>query len=172
MPAYTAAIAWAARATLLPADAHRLPLAAASLGTIVAAGLLPHLPELGTGLRELARVTAPGGLMILFHPTGRAALAARHRRVVRDDEVLSEAPLRAAAERTGWRLRTYDDAPHRFFAVAVRGWDGTARGDAAPGMGPPGDRPMWTPARPGEPPGHAKSPGPSARGFIGGRYWD
>ncbi|MFC0506932.1 hypothetical protein [Micromonospora costi] len=57
---------------------------------------------------------------MLFHPSGRAALAARHGRALRPDEPLAETPLRASADRTGWTVTTYDDPPHRFFATAVR----------------------------------------------------
>ena len=60
------------------ADARALPFADASADAIFAAGLVNHLPDTEAGLRELARVTRPGGLLVLFHPSGRAALAARH----------------------------------------------------------------------------------------------
>ena len=112
--------ATAGDALLVLADARHLPLATASVDAVFAAGLLTHLPDSDAGLRELARVTRPGGLLVLFHPSGRAALAARHGRTLRPDEPLAETPLRLAAERTGWTLTTYDDAPHRFLAVAVR----------------------------------------------------
>jgi ubiquinone/menaquinone biosynthesis C-methylase UbiE len=44
-------------AALLIADVTRLPLATATIDAIFAAGLLPHLPNSGAGLTELARVT-------------------------------------------------------------------------------------------------------------------
>ncbi|TQS45795.1 class I SAM-dependent methyltransferase [Cryptosporangium phraense] len=108
------------RASLLLADACRLPLANASADGVFAAGLLMHLPDADAGLRELARVTRAGGRLVLFHPSGRAALAARHGRVLRADEPLSEGPLTASAAATGWRLDRYDDAESRFLAVATR----------------------------------------------------
>jgi SAM-dependent methyltransferase len=112
--------ATAGDALLVLADARHLPLATASVDAVFAAGLVAHLPDPDAGLRELARVTRPGGRLVLFHPSGRAALAARHGRTLRPDEPLAETPLRLAAERTGWTLTTYDDAPHRFLAIAVR----------------------------------------------------
>ncbi|MEV4510981.1 class I SAM-dependent methyltransferase [Dactylosporangium sp. NPDC049525] len=111
----------AAAAGLILADARRLPFAAAGLDAIFAAGLIMHLPDTDAGLRELARVTRPGGRLVLFHPSGRATLAARHGRALRSDEPLAEGPLRGSAGRTGWRLLRYDDPPHRFLAIAERG---------------------------------------------------
>lgn len=66
---------------------------------------------------------------MLFHPSGRAALAARHGRTLRPDEPLAERPLRGALRRTGWRPDTYDDPQHRFFALATSraGWRRAAR---------------------------------------------
>jgi protein-L-isoaspartate O-methyltransferase len=110
----------AARGALVLADARQLPFATASADAIFAAGLVNHLPDTETGLRELARVTRPGGLLVLFQPTGRAALAARHGRTPTPGEPLAAGPLRRSTQATGWQLTTYDDSVGRFFAVAVR----------------------------------------------------
>jgi SAM-dependent methyltransferase len=107
-------------AGLVLADAGRLPLSEASVDAVFAAGLLNHLTDADAGLRELARVTRRGGRLVLFHPCGRAALAARHGRTLRPDEPLAELPLRRSTARTGWHLISYDDAPDRFLAIAVR----------------------------------------------------
>jgi len=109
-----------ARAAVILADARSLPFADASADAIFAAGLVNHLPDPVAGLRELARVTRPGGLLVLFHPSGRAALAARHGRVLSADEPLAEGTLRRSTSAAGWRLTAYDDARQRFFAVAER----------------------------------------------------
>jgi SAM-dependent methyltransferase len=109
-----------AAANLILGDARSLPLADASVDAVFAAGLLTHLPDAEAGLRELARITRPGGRLVLFHPSGRAALAARHGRPLRPDEPLAETPLRHTTSRTGWHLTSYDDPPHRFFATATR----------------------------------------------------
>jgi SAM-dependent methyltransferase len=110
----------AQHAHLVVADARQLPLPDASVDAVFAAGLIMHLPDTDAGLHQLARVTRPGGRLVLFHPSGRAALAARHGRTLRDDEPLSEAPLRRSTDHTGWRLTSYDDPPHRFLAIATR----------------------------------------------------
>jgi SAM-dependent methyltransferase len=109
-----------AGASLVLADARALPFADGSLDAIFAAGLVNHLPDTDVGLRELARVTAPGGLLVLFHPSGRAALAARHGHAISPDEPLAEGPLRRSTAATGWAVTAYDDAADRFFAVAER----------------------------------------------------
>jgi ubiquinone/menaquinone biosynthesis C-methylase UbiE len=105
---------------LILADARRQPFASASVDATFAAGLVNHLPDKASGLAELARITRPGGLLILFHPVGRAALAARHDRTISPDEILSPGPLRRETAATGWDLTTYDDAADRFLAIAVR----------------------------------------------------
>lgn len=110
----------AARAALILADARRLPFADALADAVFAAGLINHLPDPQAGLAELARVTRPDGLLILFHPSGRAALAARHGRTLTQDEPLSAGPLARSTLDTGWRLTVYDDAADHFFALAVR----------------------------------------------------
>ncbi|BCY15464.1 hypothetical protein L3i22_105520 [Actinoplanes sp. L3-i22] len=107
-------------ADLLLADARRLPVARARVDAVFAAGLVNHLPDPVSGLAELARITRPGGKLVLFHPSGRAALAARHGRELRPDEPLAEDVLRESSARAGWALTGYDDSPHRFHAVAVR----------------------------------------------------
>jgi SAM-dependent methyltransferase len=109
-----------AGASMVVADARALPFADGAADAIFAAGLVNHLPDTEAGLRELARVTSPGGLLVLFHPSGRAALAARHGHALSPDEPLSEAPLRKSTAAAGWHLTAYDDAPTRFFAVAER----------------------------------------------------
>lgn len=110
----------AAHAALILADARRLPLADASADAVFAAGLVSHLPDIEAGLGELARVTRSGGVLVLFHPSGRAALAARHGRALTKDEPLAAGPLRRSTLTTGWDLATCDDAADHFFALAVR----------------------------------------------------
>lgn len=107
-------------ATLLLADARRLPVATAEVDAVFAAGLVNHLPDPASGLAELARITRPGGRLVLFHPSGRAALAARHGRELRPDEPLAEDVLSDSAAAAGWTLTDYDDGPDRFHAVALR----------------------------------------------------
>jgi SAM-dependent methyltransferase len=105
---------------LLLADAARLPLLDAVVDAVLAAGLVGHLPDPQGALRELARVTRPGGRLALFHPLGRAALAARQGRALSPDDLRAEPRLRPALAASGWALRSYTDTDARFLAIAER----------------------------------------------------
>lgn len=105
---------------LLLADVARLPLRSGALDAVFAAGLISHLSRPGPDLAELARVVRPGGRLALFHPIGRAALAARHGRRITDDDLRAEPNLRPLLKRSGWRLDQYTDEDDRFLALAVR----------------------------------------------------
>jgi len=71
------------------ADAAALPLAAASVGGVVAAFSLNHLPDPAAGFREAARVCRPGS------PVLAAAYAA-------DDDHPAKDAVRQAAAESGW----------------------------------------------------------------------
>lgn len=107
-------------AWLLLADVTRLPLADAALDAVFAAGLLSHLPHSAGGLAELARVVRPGGRLALFHPIGRAALAARKGRPLTPDDLRAEPNLRPLLTAAGWELIRYEDEDARYLALAVR----------------------------------------------------
>lgn len=105
---------------LLLADVTALPLRSRSLDAVFGAGLISHLPHPAENLRELARVVRPGGTLALFHPIGRAALAARHGRQMTPDDLRAEPNLRPLLAGSGWRLTSYVDQDDRFLALAVR----------------------------------------------------
>lgn len=105
---------------LLLADVARLPLRDASFDAVFAAGLVSHLPDPAGNLRELARVVRSGGLLALFHPIGRAALAARQGRALTPGDLRAEANLGPLLVRSGWRMTAYVDEDARFLALAVR----------------------------------------------------
>lgn len=107
-------------ASLMLADVSALPLRDGVLDAVFAAGLVSHLPDPAAGLAELARVVRPGGRLALFHPIGRAALAARKGHPLTPDDLRAERNLRPMLARSGWELRTYVDEDERFLALAVR----------------------------------------------------
>ncbi|WP_030153868.1 methyltransferase domain-containing protein [Streptomyces sp. NRRL S-244] len=104
---------------LIAADCTRLPLAGASVHGIFSAGVLDHLRDPYAALREWARVTAADGVLLLFHPSGRAERAARHGRALDPGDLLAEHNLRPALETSGWHLDEYEDAAGHFLARAV-----------------------------------------------------
>ncbi|MEU7056002.1 class I SAM-dependent methyltransferase [Streptomyces sp. NPDC046197] len=106
---------------LLLADVAALPLKSESLDAVFAAGLIAHLPHPTENLREVARVVRPGGTLALFHPIGRAALAARQGRRITADDLRAEGNLRSLLAGSGWRMTSYVDEDARFLALAVRG---------------------------------------------------
>jgi SAM-dependent methyltransferase len=102
-------------------DVGRLPVRDGCVAGILAAGLLPHLPDPAGTLRELARVAQPGARLAVFHPIGRIALAARHKErgaQARDMNIDPHriGPLLADG---GWELELLDDAPDHYLALAV-----------------------------------------------------
>lgn len=105
---------------LLLADVSALPLRSSSLDAVFAAGLIAHLPRPADNLRELARAVRPDGTLALFHPIGRAALAARQGRRITPEDLRAEANLGPLLARAGWRMTSYTDTDTRFLALAVR----------------------------------------------------
>ncbi|MFC9294629.1 class I SAM-dependent methyltransferase [Streptomyces sp. NPDC057011] len=109
-----------AQGTLLLADVARLPLRDGALDAVFAAGLIAHLPDPEANLRELARVVRPDGRLALFHPIGRAALAARHGRELTADDMRAEHNLGPLLAGSGWEMTSYADEDARFLVLAVR----------------------------------------------------
>ncbi|MCX5264228.1 class I SAM-dependent methyltransferase [Streptomyces sp. NBC_00199] len=105
---------------LVLADVTALPLRSGALDAVFGAGLVAHLPRPAENLSELARVVRPGGTLALFHPIGRAALAARQGRRITPEDLRAEPNLRPLLAGSGWRMTSYVDEDARFLAVAVR----------------------------------------------------
>ncbi|MFJ8018979.1 class I SAM-dependent methyltransferase [Streptomyces sp. NPDC096311] len=105
---------------LLLADVTALPLRTESLDAAFGAGLIAHLPNPAENLRELWRVVRPGGTLALFHPIGRARLAARQGRRITPDDLRAEANLRPLLAASGWDMTSYVDEDARFLALATR----------------------------------------------------
>jgi len=110
----------ASLAALVLTDTAQLPLPDATVQAVFAAGLLPHVPDPVAALEELARVIRPGGCLAIFHPIGRAALAARHGRELSPDDILDPANLEPALEASGWSAESIEDSDARYLVLARR----------------------------------------------------
>ncbi len=85
---------------------------------ILAAGLLPHLPDPSMTLIELARVAVPGARLAVFHPISRTALCGRHG----DDpeiSVIAPAVLTDLLNDLPWDLESIDDGD-QYLAILRR----------------------------------------------------
>ena len=58
----------ASRATLLRGDAACLPFGDSAFDRVLSSEVLEHLPDPGTAVAEIARVTRPGGIVVLSVP--------------------------------------------------------------------------------------------------------
>jgi SAM-dependent methyltransferase len=103
-------------------DVAHLPVRDGCVAGILAAGLLPHLPDPVGALKELARVAKPGARLGVFHPIGRLALAARHKERGADAHDMNIDPDRIGPllAEGGWELELLDDADDHYLALAVR----------------------------------------------------
>ncbi|MFI6345617.1 class I SAM-dependent methyltransferase [Streptomyces sp. NPDC050560] len=105
---------------LLLADVARLPVRSAVLDAVFAAGLISHMAAPEENLRELARTVRPGGRLALFHPIGRAALAARQGRQITPDDARAEQNIGPLLAGSGWRMTSYTDEDARYLVLATR----------------------------------------------------
>ena len=96
-----------APARLVQADAFALPLADGALDALVSVRLLFHFPDPAPLLRELRRVTRPGGTLVCDTCTWspRARLPLDRRRWGERVATIGRANFRAAARAAGWRVR-------------------------------------------------------------------
>lgn len=108
------------RGPVVVGDAARVPVPSSSCAGVFAAGLLHHLGDPVAGLREWARIARTGGRLALFHPLGRAALAARRGHELSPDDIRGPAHLPGVLDAAGWDLVDLDDGDERYLAVARR----------------------------------------------------
>lgn len=115
--------------TWLNADGTRLPLPDASVDAVTIAFGLRNLPDVAAGLRELARVTKPGGRLAVLefsHPTWRPFAEVYERYLIGAlpaiAKVVSSAP--AAYRYLAESIRLWPDQRELAATIARQGWSG------------------------------------------------
>jgi hypothetical protein len=73
-----------------------------SFDAVFAGAIVHHLPAPTYGVVELARVSRPSARLAVFHPIGRAALAARRGATLGADDILAAGAIRLLLRSTGW----------------------------------------------------------------------
>ncbi|MCY4135384.1 MAG: methyltransferase domain-containing protein [bacterium] len=102
-------------------DIGMLPVRDGCVAGILAAGLLPHLPNPVGTLQEMARAARSGARLGVFHPISRHALAARHkdRGTHAHDMNIDPHRIGPLLAEGGWTLEHLDDADDHYLALAV-----------------------------------------------------
>jgi SAM-dependent methyltransferase len=108
------------RGALAVADVTLLPVAPGRVDLVFAAGILGHVPDPRALLRALAETVSVDGKLAVFHPIGRAALAARHQRTLEPTELLDPSVLPGVLAECGWTAQHIDDGDERYLAIATR----------------------------------------------------
>jgi SAM-dependent methyltransferase len=108
------------RACFMVGDLDRLPFADGSFDAALCVGVLQYLPSLDFALAELARVTAPGGSVIVTFPNARSPLNMLHRAAIAlaRGALASATRLGLAARPDPSRLTFRQDIPNRWFSPA------------------------------------------------------
>jgi SAM-dependent methyltransferase len=103
---------------LVLGDVLALPLRQGRVDAIFAAGLVAHVPDPAHLLAGLAAWARPGARLALFHPIGRAALAARQHRELSSTDVLDPVNVRRVLANAGWTPELVDDSDERYLTLA------------------------------------------------------
>lgn len=111
------------RVIALCADVTRPPLGDNLFDTIYANDVLPHFPDRPAALRELFRITRPGGRLVISHIVGRGEVNRRHRSgdpVLHQDLLPSGLEVCALLAQAGWRVLFSEDVSDFYLIVARR----------------------------------------------------
>jgi ubiquinone/menaquinone biosynthesis C-methylase UbiE len=111
-------------ATLTQGDAQSLPFAEASFDLVVSCETIEHLPDVWAAVKEMHRVTRPGGKLLLTTPnyanfTGLYDLYSRLRhRTRKDDQPFDRRQwfpqIHGYVRGAGWRILRTDGTVHQF----------------------------------------------------------
>lgn len=111
-----------ARAEFLKVGLEHAGLPDASFDRVFCNAVFPHFPDERLALDALRRLTRPGGLLVISHPIGRAAVNAIHHGAdgpIKHDVVPSPDAMRAMLEAAGFTEIVVTDEPE-FHMVTAR----------------------------------------------------
>ncbi len=96
-----------------------LPFADSSLDVLIASEVVEHLPEPQRVFNELARVLAPGGLLLITMPVESHTPAHMHTLSRAEDlcSLIEKAGLTVSSLKTKWHLSYGDDRKHIFAVI-------------------------------------------------------
>jgi ubiquinone/menaquinone biosynthesis C-methylase UbiE len=108
------------RVVPLCADITRPPLAENRFDTVYAHAVFPHFSDRPAALRELWRVTRPGGRLVISHIVGREEVNRKHRDhpVLYGDLLPSAVEVCAMLAQVGWRVLFSEDVSDFYLVVA------------------------------------------------------
>jgi SAM-dependent methyltransferase len=106
--------------TLVQANGAFLPFAASSFEVVVALDVIEHIQDDESALKEIARVLAPGGTLVLFTPAYRFLWSAQDDRSHHFRRYTSR-ELRAKLTRSGLQLRKLTYANTFLFPIVLAG---------------------------------------------------
>ncbi|MBN2399585.1 MAG: methyltransferase domain-containing protein [Candidatus Aminicenantes bacterium] len=105
--------------TFVPGDAHCLPLPDKDFDKVIALALLPHLDDKDAALKEFHRVLKPGGMLVIAHQLGRAALDRLHGEsgaAVKHDRLPKKKILNKLLTAAGFSAIEILDEPNQYVA--------------------------------------------------------
>jgi len=114
---------WHAGDLRIQATALALPLADASIDLVLCFAAFPHFADASRALTEMARVTRPGGQVVIAHLMSRDELRAHHGRhhAVARDLLPAEAEMRSLYARAGISTLEIRDCPGLYLARGMIG---------------------------------------------------
>lgn len=110
-------------ASLVRCDAHRLPFASATFGTVFAFAVVPHLDTPKQFFIEASRILCPDGLLVVLHLMSREECNDFHRKAgtaVEHDVLPAPGELDRFARLVGFRREQFEEREGLFLWTARR----------------------------------------------------
>lgn len=111
------------RVRFVHADVMDIPAEEDTFDAVVCNSCVPHFPDKPGSLRELFRVTKPGGMIIICHADSRDYINNRHREIgglVANDMIPEAGEMQAMLEEAGFSGVRVTDARDRFIALGKK----------------------------------------------------